>query len=62
MAGDERCERVIRESGADLTCQRTSEHQLRLIQEEGGIPERGEPSPRASQITLYVVTFPAGIF
>ena len=27
----------------------------------GDVLERGDPSPRASQIALYVVTFPAGI-
>ena len=51
MAGNERSERVVGERGAD--CIVPSEH--RLIEStigREGVPERGEPSPRVSQITL----------
>lgn len=51
VAGNERSERVVGERGAD--CIVPSEH--RLIEStigREGVPERGEPSPRVSQITL----------
>lgn len=51
MAGNERSERVVGERGADCTV--PSEHRVveSIIGREG-VPERGEPSPRVSQITL----------
>ena len=69
VARDERSERVIRESGAHCTyTQRANASQHTDTRRVGRVgwevedkPERGEPSPRVSQIALYVVTFPTGI-